>query len=894
MSIHDFRKQLDKSTISRGAIWAPADFHVHIPGSSDYEYKEADSGQKLGRTMTEKGYRFAVILKHQEFPTRAELVGLQEHCPRTTLIPGAEINVFVDALSKKIGKDYFFHCIVAVDPECEGDYNYVLQKAKDELSYRPGEYPAGFLSNILDVGRFFRDHGALFIPAHLHQSKAPENSRSIDDVYDDDSFLGFIESGAFDCLEVRSSSTARFFSGSEKTADGRAIPRMVCVASTDAHHHDHVKNRDRCTWIRAEHCNFDELKAALSFPHRVKLEATKASHARIEGIHVRGAYISDAWIPLNDGLNALIGSKGSGKTALVECIRFALNTPIPAERRESVSRHVNHILGSSGFVECLVVDGDGTELLITRRADSPDRITVTSADGEIRHLTTKEELPFPISILGWHEIEAVADQADARISLLDRIGSPQQIQNLYSSINDSVEKARDALPFLQRAVKKLESSLREMWSLQRKRSTLQRLEQDDLLALQQTYEWYLGTEQRIAGLRNNITERHAAVPERISSHITAELIPPTESSPEILKTAILSVQQTIDENQVTETEAIRLLQGKLLSIIGIIDQTTTVLSSAFAAFRDGEYTPKVNALPAEDREILARQIQVLEETKRLPLLEQLSASQLEEVQSFATQIAAHCAAIRTVRDAIINLRRGWVDDLNKQLANVSLELLPSANRNRHEAFQRGLGDSAKDFIGFVSGFGKPTSYENLEEVFRKVGALTLQESTWKVDKALLDAKFADFFDVFDDDDLSIQLKVGAAGFVPIQNLSAGQRCVAVFPLLLRNTKGPLIIDQPEDNLDNRYIADVIGPDLLEKKSSQQFVVTSHNANLVVLTDADLIIHVDSNGAQASIPSSGFLSCSSSAVRDSVMDVLDGGAAALSARRKKYGLQTARS
>jgi hypothetical protein len=219
--------------------------------------------------------------------------------------------------------------------------------------------------------------------------------------------------------------------------------------------------------------------------------------------------------------------------------------------------------------------------------------------------------------------------------------------------------------------------------------------------------------------------------------------------------------------------------------------------------------------------------------------------------------------------------------------------LPSANRNRHEAFQRGLGEGAKDFIGFVGGFGKATSYENLEEVFRKVAALTLQESTWNVNRTLLDAKFADFFQVIDDDDLEIELNVGAAGFVPIQNLSAGQRCVAVFPLLLRNTKGPLIIDQPEDNLDNRYIADVIGPDLLEKKASQQFLETSHNANLVVLTDADLIVHVDTDGAQASLPSAGFLSCSSSAVRKSVVDVLDGGEIALNARQKKYGLQTGR-
>ncbi len=110
-------------------------------------------------------------------------------------------------------------------------------------------------------------------------------------------------------------------------------------------------------------------------------------------------------------------------------------------------------------------------------------------------------------------------------------------------------------------------------------------------------------------------------------------------------------------------------------------------------------------------------------------------------------------------------------------------------------------------------------------------------------------------------------------------------------MLLRNSKGPLVIDQPEDNLDNRYIADIIAPDLLQRKRGQQYLVTSHNANLVVLTDADLIAHVDADGTRASFPAVGFLSCSKSAVRDAVLNVLDGGDAALSARQRKYGTES---
>lgn len=889
MTIAQFRKHLTSSPIGKGAAWFRADFHIHEPGSSDYEYRQGDASAKLGQAIDQGGYRFAVILKHQEFPTRAELESLKKSCPNTALIPGAEINVFVDALSKKIGKDYFFHCIVAVDPEGEGDYNFVLQKAKEEFSYKPGDYPAGFRSSILDLGKFFRKNGALFIPAHLHQSKGPENSRSIDDVYDDDAFLGFIEDGAFDALEVRTSSTAVFFDGEQKTSDGRAIPAAVCVASSDAHHHDQIPKRNRSTWIRAEHSSFSELKAALSFRHRVSLQQPPITHARIAGVHVKGAFIPEMWVPLNEGFNALIGSKGSGKTAFVECIRFALNTHIPTERKEQVSRHIGHVLGSSGFVECLVVNADGSEILITRRADAPDRISLLDSSNEVRHILATDEMPFPISILGWHEIEAVADHAEARIGLLDRIGREEEINESTRQITAIVEQARDILPLLQRDMKKLEASLKEMWELRRKRKTLQRLEQGDLLKLQQQYEWFLSTEQKLVGLEKMVSERSTQFPGLLQTHFPAEIVgPPSSDQSAALELAISEIKVRISEHDDVEDSVSSDLQAGFNAVLSATVRAKATIAASFALFRDEFYTPKVNALATEDREILTRQIQVLEETKRLPLVEQQSQSLLDNVRLSSNQIADHCDTICAIRETITKKRREAVEVLNLELRDIQLKFLPHANQNLREGFIRRFGEDGASFMGFTQGYGKPTTYENLKAIFSKLSMITLEEEQWSVSKVLLDVKFADIFEVIDDDDLEIALKVGKAGFVPIQNLSAGQRCVAVFPLLLRNSRGPLVIDQPEDNLDNRYIADIIGPDLLVQKRNQQFLVTSHNANLVVLTDADLIIHVDSDGAEASFPSSGFLSCSSSNVRKSVLDVLDGGEAALTARQRKYG------
>lgn len=526
MTVSDFRRNLKGKGVGPGANWLKADFHVHLPTSHDYEYKGDDACERLGKALESANLSFAILLKHQTFATKAELDQLQRHCPSVTLIPGVEINVLVDALFKKIGKDYFFHCIVAVDPADEDEYSHVLRTARDTFHYRDSDYPAGFRSSIVDLAKHFREARALFIPAHLHQAKSPEQSRSIDDLYDDETFLGFVKEGVFDALEVRQEETATFFDGAHKTEDNLPIPHISCVRSSDAHHHNVVGHR--ATWVRAERPSFGELKAALALPHRIMLTSPKATHAQVIGLHVVGSFIEDAWLVLNEGLNALIGAKGAGKTALLECLRFVLNTPVPKENTEKVQKHRQHILGTSGYVECLVQDPTGKQYLIVRRADSSDRITITPADGESTTVMASEAQVFPISILGWHEIESVADRASARIGILDRAGEPERVVQAYSEIRNHIAQARDALPLLQRQVRRLDTALKELWELRRKRSTLTRLAEDNLSVLQDKYDWFLNAEERLDAIAGGIAARRTQIADAVPSRIDTNILPPVD------------------------------------------------------------------------------------------------------------------------------------------------------------------------------------------------------------------------------------------------------------------------------------------------------------------------------------------------------------------------------
>ncbi|MCY3872702.1 MAG: hypothetical protein OXF88_00235 [Rhodobacteraceae bacterium] len=131
---------------------------------------------------------------------------------------------------------------------------------------------------------------------------------------------------------------------------------------------------------------------------------------------------------------------------------------------------------------------------------------------------------------------------------------------------------------------------------------------------------------------------------------------------------------------------------------------------------------------------------------------------------------------------------------------------------------------------------------------------------------------------FEGDDLSIFFDVGLddEDHRAIDQLSAGQRCTAIFPLLLKLQEAPLIVDQPEDHLDNRHIADTIAPALLEDKRARQVASTSHNANLVVLTDAEQIALFDSDGSRGEMSARGFLCTSTSSITKHVIATLDGG------------------
>jgi type III restriction enzyme len=126
-------------------------------------------------------------------------------------------------------------------------------------------------------------------------------------------------------------------------------------------------------------------------------------------------------------------------------------------------------------------------------------------------------------------------------------------------------------------------------------------------------------------------------------------------------------------------------------------------------------------------------------------------------------------------------------------------------------------------------------------------------------------------------------------YIPFGNASAGQQATALFKALLNQPGPPLVIDQPEEDLDNPVILEVVNQ-VWRAKRERQLIFASHNANLVVNGDTELVASCDyrASGDQSGGQIKAVGAIDIPAIRDAIKQVMEGGEAAFKLRKEKYG------
>ena len=215
---------------------------------------------------------------------------------------------------------------------------------------------------------------------------------------------------------------------------------------------------------------------------------------------------------------------------------------------------------------------------------------------------------------------------------------------------------------------------------------------------------------------------------------------------------------------------------------------------------------------------------------------------------------------------------------------------------------KGVFDEYNSFV-----FNEATHYKNITDFFESIDNLNESDKRFNsgktkesVNKELLKDYFTINFNLKQKEEDILLMSPGKKGII-----------LLILILKLSNAKHPILIDQPEDNLDNRTIYNKLKEFIKKRKAERQIIMVTHNANLVVPTDSENIIVANQSGQdqgkdnsefkfdyvngglEESFKTTGHDILRQMGIREHVCDILEGGEEAFKNRENKYGLKRKR-
>ena len=681
---------------------------------------------------------------------------------------------------------------------------------------------------------------------------------------------------------------------------------IAVINAKDVEKPETLRNPKASCLIKMTKPSFEAFKLAFQDPEsrvRFNSDVSEKFYSRIESLSIIGGYLDGLYIDFSEHLNSVIGGRGTGKSTLLECIRYALELePIGKNAQKQHQEIIKENIGKSKARIELVVRSskmNGKKYTIARRHG--ESASVKDEAGIISTFTPKDILP-EIEIYGQNEIYEIAQDGLAQKKLLARFLDTEhsdyesKIQQVLTALKEnrsklhkaleskaSVEDELSKLPKLLERVNQfkslgIEDKLKVIPLLETEKRLQKRVVEEELANLEQAFE--------------NIKD---ALPDTVFlSDSVLEKLPHTETLKKIrkaldqLKTDTESTFNTWNSHFSISKEAVTQLISQLQS--GIQGQESA-LEKTFKELPSSE--------GKSGREIGLEYQQLLQSIERIKPKETAIKNQqalIDELQKQRASLLDELSGYRSNRTAKFE---SSLKKLNKKLTDkLKLTVKPEANKQPVIDFllacnMEGVGQGRLQWINNTDDF----SPVKLAELIKQ-GEASLTNSTWGITSTVASAfvklpasKVLELQELELPDIIEIELNVshqGQAVYRSLTKLSTGQQCTAVLHLLLLQNKDPLIMDQPEDNLDNAFIADRIVTELRDAKINRQFIFATHNANIPVFGDAEWIGVFEVNDGQGTMPAESQGAIDVPIVREKAANILEGGRTAFNQRKLKYG------
>jgi len=253
------------------------------------------------------------------------------------------------------------------------------------------------------------------------------------------------------------------------------------------------------------------------------------------------------------------------------------------------------------------------------------------------------------------------------------------------------------------------------------------------------------------------------------------------------------------------------------------------------------------------------------------------------------------------RQAITEKRKAFINKTIRQNQFVRIKVVPFGNNELHierdlrqliDASDDRFSDDVTEMTAKICNANNDDRLKCIEDVKQKLLNKQVKNGHFKNYLDKKEPNSPEFFDHvtcwYPEDDLDIEYSREGDGrnWSAILQGSKGQRSAALLAFLLSFGQEPIVLDQPEDDLDNHLIYDLIVTQIRENKLRRQLIIVTHNPNIVVNGDAEMIFAMDFVNGQCSVTKKGSLQKKD--VRFEVCRVMEGGLDALSRRWARLG------
>lgn len=599
----------------------------------------------------------------------------------------------------------------------------------------------------------------------------------------------------------------------------------------------------------------------------------------ISRVRVTGGFLSGLDLTFEEGLNVVIGSRGTGKTTLLELLRHALGA-MHADESDSKARQefISAVLGAGEVIVDVETEDGGRHLVVDSKGGGQ-----------------RSDLSRSVLVLGQNELEEIASDARSRLNLLDlRMGfvatnpslvEAAELTGKIADIRASLDELREETKSRMRLIADRELFASQESALLSSNSSEVTVRREELRVAEESVIESSHDLDVIGSIHDELdvvlseqyrqTTEIEDLVERVSSvanlgDARAELVEALGFSGQLIE-MLGQVKEKLVES--ADNARSRNLEARTLAapIRDVLEKAETGL---------GQITAQIRNIDAELRTLDERDAEIANLESRFTEFEILrsrifdNAERVEEAQfKSRSEVARSTTAqisnnIVVVVDHLANsddfrtflqkslygtkTRTTTIDAVaDHVLPRQLLEIIESHNASGLSALTDMANDKTQKLI------------ENLDrkEILKELAQIRLADS---VDFRLEDGAIEKSVDL----------------------LSTGQKCAVTLPIVLSEQERTLIIDQPEDHLDNAYLVkNVVASLVVRGQNGAQTIVATHNANIPVLGSADRVIVLTSDGKNGRVNASGPFD--EDEIVETITGLMEGGREAFARRSAFY-------